>query len=97
MLLNNSSRVLAFSEINSGKTDLVVVNIKEILQMALLTNASSIIIFHNHPSGKLQISETDNNLTRIVKEAVKNIGLSLLDHIIITSESYMSFADESKL
>jgi len=97
MLLNRGNRVLAFAEIGSGTTEGVCVNTKEIFQLALLTNASSIILVHNHPSGKLETSERDRYITEKIKEGTKLFDIQLLDHIIITSESYLSFAEEGEL
>jgi DNA repair protein RadC len=63
-------------------------------QTALLCNASSIILAHNHPSGNLTASQSDIDLTRKAKQFGKLIGMEILDHIIITSNSYLSLADE---
>jgi len=97
MLLNRANRILAFTEIGSGTTAGVTVNTKEIFQLALLSNASSIILIHNHPSGKLEISRSDRDLTNKVKESAELLDVQVLDHIIITSESYLSFAEEGEL
>jgi DNA repair protein RadC len=64
---------------------------------ALKTNASSIILAHNHPSGNLQPSDADVKLTQKLAEAGKVLEITLLDHLIVTSEGYYSFADECKL
>lgn len=71
--------------------------LKKIFQVALKSNASSIILAHNHPSGNLQPSEADIKLTRKIKDAGTNLDLPVIDHIILTSESYYSFADEGLL
>ena len=65
--------------------------------MALKANASSIIIAHNHPSGNLTPSESDVALTKKMKEAGVLLDLPVLDHLILTSEGYYSFADEGLL
>jgi len=75
----------------------VVTNYKEILQLALLSNASAIILAHNHPSGDLNISASDRRVTSKIMEVTEIIEVTLLDHIIITSESYVSFSDSGEL
>lgn len=97
ILLTIANRVIAISEVASGSTVGVVINTKAILQLALLTNASAIIIAHNHPSGRLQKSSKDKHLTQKLKKVAKVIDITLLDHIIITSESFSSFSDDSEL
>jgi DNA repair protein RadC len=97
MLLSSANRVMAFTQIGSGTTNGVAINVKEIFQLTLLTNASAIILCHNHPSGKLEISEADKTVTKKIGEAAEMLDIVLLDHLIITSESYLSFADEGEL
>jgi DNA repair protein RadC len=93
LLLTNSNQVTGISEIGVGDTTGVSVNVKEIYQLALLTNASAIIVAHNHPSGKLTPSIADIKLTKKLKEAFKLLDIILLDHLILTSEGFVSFSD----
>ena len=67
---------------------------KLILQGALLTNASGVILAHNHPSGNLKPSEPDKIMTEKIKKALTAMDTRLLDHLIVTRESYFSFKDE---
>lgn len=67
---------------------------KIIFSVALKAMASGIIVAHNHPSGNLNPSQTDLDLTKKMKEGGKFLELQLLDHVIISSEGYYSFADE---
>jgi len=97
MLLTNANHLIAISEVSIGCTNGAMVNIKEVLQLALLTNTSGVIIAHNHPSGELKQSTADNTLTQGIKEALETLDMKLLDHIILTTESYTSFADEDWL
>ncbi len=93
-LLSRSNNVLGVSNVSTGTTNGTTVNIKEILQLAIKTNSSSIAICHNHPSGNLSASEADIAITNKIKEACKHCDICLLDHIILTSEGYFSLADE---
>ncbi len=97
MLLTNANHVIAISEISIGCTNGTLVNTKEVIQLALLTNASGVIIAHNHPSGKLKKSTSDDTITQRIKGALSLLDMKLLDHIILTSESYASFSDEGWL
>ena len=74
-----------------------VVDVRVIFQVAIKANTTSIMLAHNHPSGNLQPSEADKRITEQVKEAGKLLDIPLLDHIILTSESYFSLADEGLL
>ncbi len=97
MLLNRANRVLGIMNISSGGTAGTVVDVKLIMATALKANASSIILSHNHPSGNLRPSEQDIRLTSRVKDAGRILDVPVLDHIIISSEGYYSFADEGAL
>ena len=69
----------------------------QFFQIALKSCASSIILGHNHPSGNLKPSESDMRLTKKLKNAGVSLDLPVLDHIILTSDEYYSFADEGIL
>ena len=97
MLLNRANKVLGVFEVSTGSTTATVADPKIILAAAIKANASGIIIAHNHPSGNLSPSQQDIDLTRKVKEGGKILEVQLLDHVIITSEFYYSFADEGIL
>lgn len=94
MFLNRANKALGVSLISKGGMAETVMDVKIILQTALKVHASGIILSHNHPSGNLRPSEPDKQITSKIKEACKVLDLHLLDHIILTEESYYSFADE---
>ncbi len=94
LCLNRSNKVLGYSIVSSGGLSGTVVDPKVVFQIALKSNASSIILAHNHPSGNTKPSEQDFNLTKKLCQAGEFLELAVLDHIIITSETYLSFADE---
>ncbi len=95
--LNRANRMLGWAKVSSGGLSGTVADPKVIFQIALKSNASSIILAHNHPSGNVQPSEMDIRLTRKNKEAGLVLDLQVLDHIILSSEGYYSFADEGTL
>lgn len=97
ILLDNNNHALGMSEIGVGNTTGVSVNFKEIFQLAILTNSSAIIVAHNHPSGTLKPSTADLQMTNRLKDAAALMDITLLDHLIITSESFRSLSDDGKL
>lgn len=97
LLLNQAHKALGIYEISSGGIAGTVVDIRLIFSSALKANATSLIMIHNHPSGNLTASEADKQITRKVKEAGRLLDITLLDSLIITTESYYSFADEGAL
>lgn len=97
MLLNRSNKVLGIFEVSSGGITGTVADPKLIFMAALKASACGIIISHNHPSGNLKPSRPDEELTRKIKEAGRLLDIQVLDHVIVTSEAYYSFADEGLL
>ena len=97
ILLNEGNRVLGISRIGEGTRNMVAVSVQEVVQLGILSHAGTLIMIHNHPSGKLEFSAIDNHLTKNISEALRLFDLTLLDHIVITSESHHSMADEGLL
>ncbi len=97
LLLNKALKPLKVERISIGKIDATLVDIKIIAKLALDNLASSIIIAHNHPSGNLKPSESDNKLTNQIKSALALLEIQMVDHLIIAEEKYFSYADEGLL
>lgn len=97
MLLTEAHQVIGIAEVGSGNSRSVVMGIKEILTLALLANASSMILVHNHPSGNTTISQNDKACTKRISEVANIMEVNLIDHIILTAESYTSFSDDGLL
>lgn len=97
IMLSNSGRVMGFFKVSSGGVTGCFVDAKVVFQAALLSNATSIILTHNHPSGNLTPSTADIELTYKLQQAGESLDIKLLDHIIITDNSYFSFADHGLL
>lgn len=94
LCLNRSNKVLGWSKIGQGGLAGTVADPKVIFQVALKSNASSLILCHNHPSQNIKPSDTDIALTKKLMNAGRFLDLTVLDHLIISSEGYFSFADE---
>ncbi|WP_200978415.1 JAB domain-containing protein [Echinicola sp. 20G] len=97
VLLNRANRVLGIINASSGGSAGTVVDLKVVFGAAMKASASAMIIAHNHPSGNLKPSEQDKRLTEKMVKAGKLLELPVIDHVIVTSESYYSFADEGGL
>jgi len=99
LLLNRANKVLGISTISEGGLSGTVTDVRLIYQYAIKANASGIIIAHNHPSGNINPSESDQKITNKIKDAGNLLDIQLLDHIILTAEIeiYRSFADEGQL
>ncbi|TYA74949.1 JAB domain-containing protein [Seonamhaeicola marinus] len=91
--LNRANRVIGVVTISTGGLTAALADPARIFSAAILASASSIILAHNHPSGSLKPSEADRKLTKNIKDGGKLLGIALLDHLILTSESYYSMAD----
>ena len=97
LYLNNSNKIVMKSQLSKGGITGTVVDVRLVFKKALENNAVSIIVCHNHPSGILQPSDADKQITEKLKEAGKNLDIRLLDHLIITEKGYYSFADSGNL
>ena len=96
LLLNSANLPLAKKMITVGTIKSTQIDHRRIIKEALLTNATAIILFHNHPSGTPVPSVANINETNKLRKACDIFDISLLDHIILTDESYYSFADETQ-
>lgn len=97
LLLTRSNRAINVYHHSEGGVSGTVSDIRLIMQSAILANASSIILGHNHPSGNKYPSEADRTITAKLKEAAKLFDIAVLDHVILTDDDYLSLADEGLL
>lgn len=97
MYLSRSMKPLGIHTISMGGTTATLVDVKIIFTGALLANAQTIVLCHNHPSGNLSPSSQDDSLTRKLVEAGKLLDLKVTDHIILSSKGYYSYCDEGRL
>ena len=96
LVLDTKNKVNAAHIVSIGCLDSTLVHPREVFKLAVINNASSIICFHNHPSGDPNPSKEDVNVTKRLQAAGKILGIELVDHIIIGSENrYVSFKQEN--
>jgi DNA repair protein RadC len=94
LYLNNSNKILFKTLLSKGGITGTIVDVRIVFKMALEQNATAIILTHNHPSGKLQASDADIQITKKIKTAGQQLDIPVLDHIIICENGYYSFVDE---
>ena len=95
--LNQSNRVLRKERLSAGGLTGTYVDVRLIMKAALLCNATGMIIAHNHPSGNEKPSGEDNRITEQVKKAAETLNIRLIDHVIVTSNTYYSYMDNDML
>lgn len=94
LLLNRAQRLIKKKRISEGGVSGTVADPRIIFKLALEELASGVIVVHNHPSGNLNPSQSDIDLTKKLKEAGKLMEIQLLDHLIVAGRKYYSMADE---
>lgn len=97
LMLNRQNQILGYHQLSKGGMTGAVVDVRVIFQVALKASCTSIILAHNHPSGNLDVSDADRKITNQIKQAGIFLDIPLLDHLIITTDSYLSMADEGLL
>ncbi len=93
--LNKKQQAYRFDKISEGGMDETPMYIREMVKLALRTNADSVIITHNHPSGSLMPSQADIHATRELAAGLESVGVRLLDHIIVGCGAYHSLKEMS--
>lgn len=91
--LNRANHIIIIEKISSGGLTSTIADPRIILKKALIHEATSIILMHNHPSGNLRPSESDLDLTRKLRKSAKEMDINVLDHVIFSDQNYFSFAD----
>lgn len=94
LLLNASNITIGYAKISQGGIVGTVVDTKMICKYAIDSLAVSVVLAHNHPSGNIRPSENDKILTTKIKKALTMFDTNVVDHIILTKDSYFSFANE---
>ncbi|WP_298220675.1 DNA repair protein RadC [Flavobacterium sp.] len=95
--LNNANKIIAKSQLSKGGITGTVVDVRLVFKTALELGAVGIILTHNHPSGTLQPSESDKQITRKLKTGGEQLDIKILDHVIVTESRYFSFSDDGIL
>jgi len=95
LLLNGKNQITGIYQVSQGSLNQSIVHPRETFKAAILANSASILLAHNHPSGDLQPSTEDVSITRRLREAGDLLGIKVLDHIIVDTDTkkYNSFVE----
>jgi len=94
ILLNTRNKIIGISTVSIGTLNTSIVHPREVFKEAIIHNAMSVVLAHNHPSGDPDPSEDDLTITRRLVEAGKILGVEVIDHIIISKNGFFSFKDK---
>jgi len=94
LFLNNSNKIISKSQLSKGGMTGTIVDVRLVFKLALENGATGLILCHNHPSGNLEPSKADKEITKKLKAAGESLDVKVLDHLIITETKYYSFVDE---
>ena len=97
LLLNQANNTIGYAKISQGGITSTVVDTRIIAKYAIEALATGVILAHNHPSGSMWPSEPDKRLTEKIKTALKLLDINVMDHIILSDETYYSFADNGMM
>lgn len=97
ILMNQAGKIIKVKELSHGSLTGTLVDVRIIAKEAILSNATSVALVHNHPSGSLQPSKDDDSLTRRVREGLQTLQIRLIDHVIISNEGYYSYSDNDRI
>lgn len=95
--LNAKNEVNSVNVVSIGSLNNSIVHPREVFKTAILSNAASIVMIHNHPSGDVTPSKEDKEITLRIKESGTILGIKLLDHIIIGNDTYYSFKEHGDI
>jgi|SRR5699024_532952 len=95
--LNNAKIIMGYKKISSGGSTSTIVDPSEVIRQALMNEANSILLLHNHPSGNQKESKADIQLTNRIVKAGKLLGIPVNDHLIIAGDGYTSFRSKGLL
>jgi len=93
LFLDNRNQLIAMETLKNGTVNQAIVFPRKIVERALYYNAVGVLVAHNHPSGSLEPSQEDQEVTKDIREALKTVDIALLDHIIIGGNEFFSFKE----
>lgn len=94
---DTKGKVVGVSNVSRGTQRTCIFDVKDILKRALITNASAIMLFHNHPSGDVTPSKLDRECTQMIKKACDLLDIILIDHVIIGENTHYSFKGKGEI
>ncbi len=95
--LDTRNKVISREIISVGTLDAAIIHPREVFRTAIMRNAASVVIAHNHPSGGLSPSNDDIEITKQLTKAGELIGIQLIDHVIVSRDGFYSFCDKGEI
>lgn len=97
LTLSQRNSIIGRHKLTSGNYNSSLFDVKPAMKHAILDEAISIALVHNHPSGNLNPSGSDDNITRSIKTAANSLNIRVLDHVIVTTDDFYSYSDNGRL
>jgi DNA repair protein RadC len=97
ILLLNNNTTIGYAKISQGGISSTIVDVRIVAKYAIDSLATGVILCHNHPSGSIAPSHQDINLTEKLLQGLRILDIRLLDHVILTKDSYYSFSDNGRI
>ena len=97
ILLDGRNRATGVVEVSVGTLNASLVHPREVFRAAIIQNAAAVILGHNHPSNDCTPSKEDHSVTERLRDAGKLIGINVLDHVIVTEDSYYSYSEAGRI
>ena len=97
IMLSRANKTIAYAKISQGGVSSTVVDPKIVCKLAVDSLCSGVILVHNHPSGNTDASQPDKDLTKKISQALSYLDIDVIDHIILTEDSFLSFREEGLL
>lgn len=97
IFMDGRHNIIGFEEVARGGLNVCMVRPPEVFRGAIVAGAKGVVLFHNHPSGDPQPSEDDYRITKRLKDVGEVVGVEVLDHLIIGSDSYVSMREEGEM
>lgn len=97
ILLNRQNNTIGYVKISQGGLSSTIMDTRLIVKYALESLATAVVLVHNHPSGQLEPSKADISITKTIRKGLELFDITLLDHVIITTDGFKSLADECLL
>ncbi len=97
VFLNTANKIIEVEQVAEGTVNRAAIHPREVIAAALKHNASRVIFAHNHPAGSMRPSDDDIEITARLKKACEAVGIDVLDHVIVSADSYFSLAEHGLL
>ncbi len=95
LFMNRANDTLGYAKISQGGITSTTFDVRLVAKYCVESLATQVILAHNHPTGSLQASQADKNLTKKTVDVLKLLDIQVIDHLILTKDSYISFADDN--